>query len=463
MLVNITIMKKITLLVLLLILSCGESSQETVDQNIVVTSTSTTTTIKTIIPQEFELPYKHSFYDLENCDDFLGSAHTITCSETPVIEKIFQFESPILNITKSRNKIFAISKEGIVFDLNTEEKKAEIIFDIRGQVFLESLESGLLSFYLHPNNDEFLISYINKNNELVFELFYFESEIQNNTDSKTLLKVPIVATSHYAGGIFWSDYYNAYLVSIGDGTEANFESRLNHKPLDTNEYYGKIVAISGEGDFEKRNSFILSANNEITKTNIIAAGLRNPWQFFEFEDFLIVADTGFTQNEELNIYKYTLSTPVFGWPVFEATKRSEDLDSIENYALDSELYFWDSDQKEDGLTFVEENSIMPAFYYNHLPCYSETNENCYGQTDLYRAAIIGGDILYDINSDYNFDIYFADYLSQELFSLNLISREVKIFPIPGIVTITSIRVNYGNNDEILASSYDGSVYLIKLP
>ena len=196
---------------------------------------------------------------------------------------------------------------------------------------------------------------------------------------------------------------------------------------------------------------------------IIATGLRNPWQFFEFEDFLIVADTGFTQNEELNIYKYSTTTPIFGWPVFEATKRSEDLDSIENYSLDSDLYFWGSDGMKEGLSYVEQNSVMPAFYYNHHPCFSETNENCDGQADIYRAAIIGGDILSDINSDYNFDIYFADYLSQELFSLNLITREVKIFPISGITNITSIKVNYGDKDEIIATSYDGSIYLIKLP
>lgn len=460
-------MQKRTIFLLLFILSCSATSEETLVQESTLISSSTTSTSTTSttvgISREFELPYKHSFYKLENCNDFLGSSHKVSCFEIPLIEKIFQFESPILNLTKSRNRQFAISKDGIVYDLNIEKKEAEIIFDIRGQVFLESLESGLLSFFLHPNEDEFLVSYINKNNELVFELFYFENEIQNKTDSVTLLKVPIFATSHYGGGIFWSEYHAAYLVSIGDGTEANFESRLNHKPLDTNEYYGKIIAISGEGEFVKRKSLTLSSTNEITKTNIIAAGLRNPWQFFEFEDFLIVADTGFTQNEELNIYKYTTTTPIFGWPVFEATKRSEDLDSIENYSLDSELYFWDSNGQEDGLTYVEQNSIMPAFYYNHLPCYSEKNENCYGQTEIYRAAIIGGDILSDINSDYNFDIYFADYLSQELFSVNLITREVKIFPIPGILSITSIRVNYENKDELIATSYDGSIYLIKLP
>ena len=104
----------------------------------------------------------------------------------------------------------------------------------------------------------------------------------------------------------------------------------------------------------------MSKENNVYLGNIIASGLRNPWQFFEFEDFLIIADTGFTQNEELNIYKYSNTTPNFGWPVFEATKRSEDLDNINDYKLDADIFLWKDNQKE-GLSFVENNSINLFF------------------------------------------------------------------------------------------------------
>ena len=344
-----------------------------------------------------------------------------------------------------------------------ENNLTESILDIQGKVYLESLESGLLSFYLNPYNNEFLVSYVNKNNELTFELFYFESEIKNILTSEVLLTVPIFSNSHYGGGITWSEKNQSYLVSIGDGVEANFESRLNHKPLDNSEYYGKILAISGDRDLNNLNNLILSKENNVYLGNIIASGLRNPWQFFEFEDFLIIADTGFTQNEVLNIYKYSNTTPNFGWPVFEATKRSKDLDNINDYKLDADIFLWKDNQKEDGLSFVENNSIKPVFYYNHHPCFSESNENCDGKADVYRAAIIGGVIIYSVNSIYNFDIFFADYISQELFALNLITNELKIFPIPGISTITSIKTNIGKSDEIIASTYDGKIYIIKLP
>ena len=443
-------------------MACGNSSEEGISQeNISTTTTVSTTTTSKLI--EFELPYKHNFYKLDNCNDFLGSYHLVTCYDQPLITKLFEFDSPIVNITKSRNRLFAISKEGIVYELNLLNNESQIVFNITGQVYLESLESGLLSFFLNPYNDEFLVSYVDKNNELIFELFYFDEELINILDSKILLAIPMFSNSHYGGGIIWSENYNSYLVSVGDGAEANFESRLNHIPLDTNKLYGKIISLSGSNEIKSTNNLILSGINENSKENIIATGLRNPWQFFEFKDYLIIADTGFTQNEELNVYKYTNETPVFGWPVFEATKRSEDLDSIENYSLDSELYFWNGSNKKDGLEYIENNSVFPVFYYNHHPCYSENNENCYGKTDIYRAAIIGGDIISDVNSSYNFDIFFSDYLSQELFSLNLITRDVKIFPTPGILTTTSIRTNFGNNNEIIASTYDGSIYLITLP
>ena len=97
--------------------------------------------------------------------------------------------------------------------------------------------------------------------------------------------MPIFSNSHYGGGITWSEKNQSYLVSIGDGVEANFESRLNHKPLDNSEYYGKIIAISGDRDLNNLNNLILSKENNVYLGNIIASGLRNPWQFFEFEDF----------------------------------------------------------------------------------------------------------------------------------------------------------------------------------
>jgi len=427
------------------------------------TNTNLDSTTTTQVQVEFELPYKHYFEELNNCEDFLGSRHQIECIGEARTELVFEFNSPVVNIVKSRNEVYSVLQNGVINKLDINSKKFSTILDKTGQVYLDSLESGLLSFYLHPTNDEFLTSYINYKNELIFELFYFDQNIENITKSKILLTVPSFSNSHYAGGIAWSDYFDSYLVSIGDMVEANFESRLNHMPLDDSLYYGKIVALSGnETTITSKTQFLTSENN-IPLENIVASGLRNPWQFFEYQEYLIVADTGFTQNEELNIFKYGNEVPNFGWPIFEATKRSEDLDNIENYSLVKNLFIEVDGNTINGKEFVEGYSQRPAFYYNHHPCFSEQYENCDGKAQTYRAAIIGGDILVNSNSKYNFDIFVGDYLSQELFSINLITRDLKIINISGISNITSVKTNFGINDEILVSTYEGKIYKIYLP
>jgi len=432
-------------------------------------SDSTTTTIAesnsstTLAQVEFELPYKHYFKEINNCEDFLGSQHKIECVNEVKIELVYEFNSPVVNIIKSREAVYSVQQSGIINKLDLNSKTFSTILDKTGQVTLDSLESGLLSFCIHPTNDEFLTSYINSKNELIFELFYFDQNIENITNSKILLSVPSFSNSHYSGGIAWSDYFDSYLVSIGDMVEANFESRLNHMPLDDSRYYGKIVALSGSDKTIISNSKPLIPENNIPLDNVVASGLRNPWQFFEFKDYLIIADTGFTQNEELNIFKYGSAKSNFGWPIFEATKRSEDLDNIENYSLDKNLFIELDENIISGKEFVENYSVRPAFYYNHHPCLSEQNENCDGKAEIYRAAIIGGDILINPSSKYNFDIFVGDYLSQELFSINLITRDLKIINIPGVSNITSVKTNFGVTDEILVSTYEGKIYKVSLP
>ena len=104
---------------LLLITYCGSSSNENLEIDKVVTTTSTTTTtvIQSELNTKFELPYKHYFQEVDNCNNFLGSKHEIKCFDQTEIIKVFQLDSPILNLTKSRDRLFAISKIGIVMSL----------------------------------------------------------------------------------------------------------------------------------------------------------------------------------------------------------------------------------------------------------------------------------------------------------------------------------------------------------
>ena len=60
------------LICLLLITYCGSSSNENLEIDKVVTTTSTTitTVIQSELNTEFELPYKHYFQEVDNCNNF---------------------------------------------------------------------------------------------------------------------------------------------------------------------------------------------------------------------------------------------------------------------------------------------------------------------------------------------------------------------------------------------------------
>ena len=432
------------------------------EESITSPQESSTTTLKESdkTVSNFELPYKHKFIELNDCNDFLGSNVVVSCITGLEIVNEVNFEDSVTNIVKYGDKFIVVLKNGQIFEYSFENNTKNLVLSIEDKVLRAGEENGLLSFALNPYANEFTISYVSSDNKLVFEIFEYLDEMTEVTSSSKIVDVQSNTYSHYGGKVIWSEYYKCFLGSIGDLSEANFESRLNSSPLDSSKINGKIIGLNCDASkfSEKPN---LSSTQEEVNQNIVVSGLRNPWQFFEFRDNLIIFDTGFTQNEELNIAKLSEIHNNFGWPVFEGPKRAEDLDSISNYNLD--ISYWDEGEPFDVVRYIEKNAIKPAFYYNHLPCYSEKNENCDGQTDIYRAAIIGGGILENPRSDYNFDIFFADYLSQELFSLNFITRELKIYPIENYLYINSVNIFSAEKNQILTTTNTGRVLVLQLP
>ena len=82
-------------------------------------------------------------------------------------------------------------------------------------------------------------------------------------------------------------------------------------------------------------------------------GLRNSWQFFEYKNYLIIADVGLSINEELNISKVSNKTLNFGWPVYEGLDKSKDIDNIKNYEL--EITYWQDSNKNNIDVYFEDN------------------------------------------------------------------------------------------------------------
>ena len=455
----------IHILLFLLLISCSKNINEEFE-SIENFSPSSTENIETInsnfkIGNNFSNPFEHTFFSFELCEDLLSSDTKVSCvGGTKIIESI-EFEAGITSIEIVEDNLFLTLKSGYLVKYDPETKTKNVVLDISDKVITESIEMGLLSFDINDLDENFVISYVDKENFLNFEKFVFKNQIENIQSSEVLLKIKNESNIHYSGKVFWSDKFQCYLVSVGDMHFANFESRINPKPLDTSKLEGKIFGLDCNNIFSNKVKITPNGENQIE--NLIAFGLRSPWQFLIFEDFLIVFDTGFSQNEELNIVKLNEYPIFFGWPVFEGTKRSEDLDSIENYESYFNLSIWENDTINELFDYVYSFQESPVFYYNHFACENDENKNCDSVSNVYRAAIIGGDILNNALSEYNFDIFFADHLSQELFSFNLIERNLKIFPLNDFMNINIVKVFDDNKNIIMAGTNDGKLYFVKLP
>lgn len=411
--------------------------------------------------------FDHNFFSVIGCKSFLGSYNPPKCMNPPIITYSFNYGSSISNIIKFNDKHFVLSQDGKIYEHNFEEEIQKIFLDLSEKVQFSGLETGLLSMAFSPSHNDFLVSYVNKSGYLTFELYEYKAEdfkiINSTVIFQDIAKKKENYGTHYGGKIIWSDYFGDYLISLGDFHEGNALSRLNPDPLDNRSLKGKILLTNIHSNTKIENIYKMEESNQSNALqNVVTFGLRNPWQFFEVGSFLIIFDTGLSQNEELNKVNLEDGQINLGWPVFEGTSLSEDIDKIKNYKLDLEIEKGSLSWSE----FVSKSSELPDFYYNHYPCDAlnlfGAKKNCEGSSDHYKAAIIGGDILINSSSEYNFDIFFADYLSEELFSYNLTDASFNIYPIQGINQITSVNIFNHIEEKIMVTTTLGELIILQL-
>ena len=124
--------------------------------------------------------------------------------------------------------------------------------------------------------------------------------------------------------------------------------------------------------------------------------------------------------------------------------QTSDIYNVDNYSLSIDIV---SDSKYNNLKdFIEIESNFPKFTYTHMP----------GP----RSAIIGGDVVDDFDSKYNYNIFFTDFISEEIMSYNILSAEVSLYPVSDTWGITSLILF---NDEIIISTLSGDLMFIELP
>lgn len=384
------------------------------------------------------------FDNVGTCDEWLGSEHSaFKCLEIAESKVIYKFDKRLNNIITYNNKYYFLQGDGIIYD---ELSKDSVFLDLRDNVVFgeEEDESGLFSLAFHPRENYFIVSYASIENNLVIEKYKLDNENNPILDSKEILvQIPNISQLHYSGNIIWSEYFDDFIVSVGDmGYPTN--------SIDTSTSKGKLFLLNNSLDNLNIPNVSDSKKAEPVK-NLIAYGLRNPWKTFEYKNLLFIPDVGSSTVEEINIVNLdeisqnVTSLPLFGWPIFEGNLSSE----IEYTGL----LYWEDNIPSSSIDFAINNSISPKIYYQHQGI------------EIFRAAVIGGGVVDRVNSSYYEHYIFADFLSNELFAYDFINNSLFQLPLPDgmSVMITSILVDNNKEDKIILSTWTGEVIEVSLP
>tara|TARA_B100000579_G_scaffold438041_1_gene471285 strand:- start:9740 stop:11500 length:1761 start_codon:yes stop_codon:yes gene_type:complete len=381
-----------------------------------------------------------------NCYEWSGSDNFNKCVSGIEVTNLLKFESRLTNIINFNDESYILTNEGLVYKYSNGD--SILYFDISEKVgvFEDFFESGFFSIAFHPTDDFFLVSYSDKINNLVVEKYQIKDSKPILDSSELLLTIPNSQCCHYSGSMIWSDYFEDFIISIGD-MEDNTVPLLNSEPFDTTSLRGKIILLD---TFVSNPKLISSTDTYEPRKNLLAYGLRNPWKTYEYEGILFVPDVGLKLQEELNIvslddFSTTKEPYLFGWPHFEGT--------LNNEVEFNEVLLWDGTTSYKINSFIEKESIKPVVYYNH-----QSPEN-------FRAAIIGGEVISNPSSNYFGTYIFADYISKEIFSYDYKNNLLTQFPLPDSFQsyVTSIGIHPTKVNSILITTGDGRLVEVMLP
>lgn len=400
----------------------------------------------------------------EECNEWKGTGIYSGCINPKSIE-INKFEIQVTNIISHESELYFILKDGLIYKQSNEDGILELFLDISNRVHTEfpGISQGLYSLAFKPSNESFLVTYSNDDIALVIEKFYLNKNKEPiYENSEILLKVSNNVKFHFGGSLAWSDYFDGFLVGIGDMRE-NIMPLVHSDAINTQSYKGKIILLESD---KKLQAPLINEHGQFESfDNIVAFGLRNPWQLMEYSDKLFVTDVGSQFIEELHTIDYKtrygdgiLKSSSFGWPVLMGDALSYSYEERNKEALTrldgkiTDLYYWEGNAGIKADDFIIENSLPPLLQYDHVV-----------NPDVIRAAIIGGDIIKDPISKYNNFYFFTDYVESELYGLNINTSELFIFPLPSISNATSLRVSPFETDTILIAYINNSVMEVKLP
>ncbi len=389
---------------------------------------------------ESSLPVGVLYEDENDCASWLGSPNFVECRKGSSFSVLQNFSERTSNLLFNDGKLYILKSEGEIYTLDLDTNQKELFLDLKEKVFYDPenyFESGLFGIAFEPNENFFLTTYSGLDNSLVVEKY---PKITAEFEPEVILNIPSNDCCHYSGNIIWSDYFQDFLLSIGDMGNG-FNSN------DTTSYKGKVILL--EKAFTNGEIPLISDTNKTAPLdNIVAFGLRNPWKTSIYKNFLFVPDIVFNTTEEVNVVDLDQSSgpSFFGWPIYEGDIKNTSFTYFP-------LYFWDNETPINLDEYATLNSSKPQVFYSH------------NGSEVYRAALIGGDVVSDSNGKYYEHYIFADYLSKELFVYNFKNDELFQFPLPLEFDsyITALIVHPEDPNKTLVTTGQGDLIEITIP
>lgn len=389
-------MQKVYLFIAILFFSFCTQSLETENLN----STPQTTLLEIIDGDEnikIDETVESELNISENFDRYFDG---IVVSEGPDFD--VQIVSDIDVINDNLMFITALH-EGKIFKYDVSNDKTELFLDLSVKTvdtIDKNNEMGLLSIEFHPSYEYFLVAFVNKSMQLKVEQFFLDSETLMILDNNSLeiLSIDYFDKVHFSGNLVYSDFYNGFIFSSGDGL--NDELGLRADSIYSYVNRGKLLLLLPT----KNNQFVnpvISYSQTENKNIILAYGIRNPWGIAVSEDKLFVPDVGRSRYEEVTVLELTSNRSYFlGYPLFEGPFRTD--------YKHNEIYHWSNELRNPIDEYLIENYQNPAIFYKHTE-----------MENGFRCAVIGGAVLNNLENDYwNDNFTFIDYCSKELFFYN---------------------------------------------
>lgn len=417
-------------------------SYETTDQSKNTQQNTETLLTTTTVLQDKEINGEYF------CYKWSGSMNYKECIKGTQVKIIDNFGASLNNIVSFNEDFYLLNVDGIIYKNNKDDIFLDLSDKILSRISIGNGANGLFGMAFHPSGEYLLVTYSDHENNFILERYLLDNSLKpvfNN--EKIVLKIPNGSLYHFAGSVIWSDYFQDFLINIGD-MDAAQNPIIKSEALYTNSPRGKILFYESLVS----NPKLIGENpNHTPRKDILAYGLRNPWQTFEYKNLLFIPDIGNTAQEELNLinlddYEINNNEPfLFGWPVYEGT--------LENTYKYTEVSLWEQGVKKNATEYIIEKSAAPVIYYNH------------DSPDTYRAALIGGVVISDQESVHYEHYIFAEYFAKEIYAYDFNKDELFQYPLPQNFEsyITSLSLHPKKKDTLIISIGNGNLAEVTLP